>query len=48
MTTKQIATGEICANEIHANLGHIGEEIMRATVKHIHYSVKGGLYVFEE
>ena len=39
---------EINANELHAKLGHPREDRMCATLKHLHYSVKGKLSICEE
>ena len=48
MTTIQQATRKVHINELHTNLIHSGEDRMHATVKHIHYSVKGPLEVCED
>ena len=40
-TTKKIWTRKVHANELHANLGHPREYRMRATLKHLQYSIKG-------
>ena len=47
-TTKQIATRNIHVKKLHAKLGHTGEDRMRATKKHLHYSNKGTLEVCED
>ena len=47
MTTKQIATQKIHANKLHAKLGHPGEDRIRATTKHLYYSIKDTLEVCE-
>ena len=39
---------KIHANELHVKLGHPGEDMMRTNTKHLHYSVKGTLEVYEE
>ena len=35
-------------NELHTKIGHNGEYMMHATVKHLHYSIKGVLEVCED
>ena len=47
-TTRKIATRKIYANELHAKLGHNGEDKLRAKEKHQHYIIKGALEVFED
>ena len=39
---------KIHSNEIQVKLGHPVEYRIRVTVKHIHYIVKGGVYVYED
>ena len=39
---------KIYASELQVKLNHPGEDRMRATTKHLHYSVKGTLQVCEE
>ena len=48
MATIQQATWKVHINELHKNLIHSGEDKMHATVKHIHYIVKGTLEVCED
>ena len=44
-TTKQKVTQKIRIKELHANLGHPGEDSIRATTKHLHYIIKGELEI---
>ena len=46
--TKQTATQKIHANNIHAKIGHPGEDRMCATTKHLQYSVRETLDVCED
>ena len=39
---------KVHSNELHAKLGHPREYMMRATMKHLHYSVKETLDVCED
>ena len=43
--TKKIAARKIHKNKLHAKLGHTRKDRMRATVKRLHYSIKGTLEV---
>ena len=47
-TTKHLSMLKIQAYEIYVKLIHPGEDRMRATVKHLHYRVKGVLEVCED
>ena len=47
-TTKKIATQKVHANDLHANIVHHGEDRIRATKNHLHYSIKGALEVCED
>ena len=47
-TTKKISTRKIHVNELHAKLSHPREDRIRATAKHLYYSVKGTLEVFKD
>ena len=46
-TTKQKATRKIHVNKLHLKLGHPEEERIHVTANHLHYSIKGVLYVCE-
>ena len=39
---------EIHINKIHAKLGHPGEDRMRATTNHLHYSKKWGIEISKD
>ena len=46
--TKQPATQKIHVNKIHSKLGHSREDKLRETARHLNYSVKGALEVYED
>ena len=47
-TTKQLVTRKIHTNELHSKLSLPGEDRMCATVKNLHYSVKGEVDVYKD